>query len=119
MNNKQIIGKFGEDLAEKYLLSKGYKIIARNYQTSYQEIDIIALDKAFTVFIEVKTRATSSLGGAEDAFGTIKFDNLKKAINRYIRYQELNADFVRLDLISVDICKKTKIAKIKHMEEIF
>ena len=45
MTNKEI-GKYGENLAKKYLENLGYKILDMNYKYSrYGEIDIIALYK--------------------------------------------------------------------------
>lgn len=56
MNYKSEVGKLGEDLACEYLLSKGYKIIDRNYRKPWGELDIIAKDPAnILVFVEVKT----------------------------------------------------------------
>ena len=53
---KQIIGKIGERLAADFLLKNGYTIAAQNVRLSKNEIDIIAEDRDFIVFVEVKTR---------------------------------------------------------------
>ena len=52
------LGRQGEDMAVKYLLDEGFKIIARNYVSGRGEIDIIAEDQKdnYLVFLEVKTR---------------------------------------------------------------
>ena len=50
------IGAFGEDVAAEYLLAAGYEIIERNAVCSGNEIDIIAIDMKYVVFVEVKTR---------------------------------------------------------------
>ena len=50
------VGAFGENAAEKYLKSLGYKILRRNYRAYGCEIDIICRDGSATVFVEVKTR---------------------------------------------------------------
>tara|TARA_X000000368_G_scaffold396528_1_gene364890 strand:- start:769 stop:924 length:156 start_codon:yes stop_codon:yes gene_type:complete len=42
LNNKQKIGKLGEDIAVDFLLKKGYKILQRNWRFQKAEIDIIA-----------------------------------------------------------------------------
>ena len=39
-HQKQTIGKVGEDLAEEFLVNKGYEIIQRNYRYGHGEIDI-------------------------------------------------------------------------------
>ena len=59
--NKEI-GHIGEEIAMTFLEQKGYKILGVNVRTPLGEIDVIARQKETTVFIEVKTRATSSLG---------------------------------------------------------
>ena len=50
------IGRAGEDLAQKYLSSLGYKILERNWRWRRCEIDLIALHEDQVVFVEVKTR---------------------------------------------------------------
>ncbi len=49
-------GKKGEKLAAEYLRSQGYKILARNVRSAHGEIDIIAENREYLVFAEVKTR---------------------------------------------------------------
>ena len=55
-------GLLGEREAEKYLISKGYKIRDRNYRTKIGEIDIVAEKFNTLVFVEVKTRTSTKLG---------------------------------------------------------
>lgn len=59
--NRQI-GKIGETIAVTFLERKGYEILEVNARTTFGEIDIIARRKDTMIFVEVKTRATSSLG---------------------------------------------------------
>ena len=53
------LGKFGEDVAVDFLEKDGYKIVGRNVKFGRHELDIIAEDKTFIVFVEVKTRSCS------------------------------------------------------------
>ena len=55
MHNKRL-GRLGEDVAARYLVSRGYEIIARNWTCQAGEADIIARDDDILVFAEVKTR---------------------------------------------------------------
>lgn len=48
-------GRLGEDLAVKYLLEKGFKIIERNKRVSRYEIDIIGTKEGVLYFFEVKS----------------------------------------------------------------
>ncbi|MBP5618294.1 MAG: YraN family protein, partial [Clostridia bacterium] len=50
-------GERGEKLAARYLRRKGYRILERNFQTRFGEIDLIARKGDQLVFVEVKTRA--------------------------------------------------------------
>jgi len=79
MNRKAEIGRLGEDLALKYLIANGYKIIERNYRRKWGEIDIIALSaNKILVFVEVKTiRVDERLKQRGDYF--IPEYNLSKA----------------------------------------
>lgn len=54
--NHKELGDFGENIARLFLESKGCEILARNYKFMRREIDIIAKDGEYIVFIEVKTR---------------------------------------------------------------
>ncbi len=51
------IGQLGEEIAEKYLKKKGYKILERNYKRPWGEIDIITEKEEDIIFVEVKTLA--------------------------------------------------------------
>ena len=52
-------GAWGEDYAAAYLRRHGYRILARNYSCRFGEIDIIASDRHYVVFVEVKLRASA------------------------------------------------------------
>ena len=62
------IGALGEKLAAKFLKKNGYKILAKNVHISHNEIDVIAKNKEFIVFVEIKTRSTDEL--LQTDFGT-------------------------------------------------
>ncbi|MCX6795923.1 MAG: YraN family protein [Candidatus Falkowbacteria bacterium] len=116
---KQKVGDFGEALAEKYLLTKGYQVIAKKVKTSYQEIDIVAKFKEKLVFVEVKTRTNNYSGLSEDSFSQRKLNNLKSAIKKYLMGKDIDYNTIRLDLIVINIDKRKKIANLQHFKDIF
>lgn len=61
------LGRQGEAIAEKFLKKKGFSILVCNWQLNRHEVDIIALDKEFLVFIEVKTRSSLKYGYPDEA----------------------------------------------------
>ena len=50
------VGKLGENHVAEFLKKHGYQILERNFRTRFGEIDIIACDRKYIVFVEVKTR---------------------------------------------------------------
>ena len=118
MNYKQKIGKFGEILAKNYLIKRGYKIIDSNVKLSYQELDLVAIKDFLVVFVEVKTRVSQFYGSAENAFQSTKSERFRKGIEIYIGNKNLYNQEIRADLITVDINKVKKTAKIKHYKDI-
>ncbi len=67
MYNSRQKGTDYEEKAAFYLESKGYNILERNYQINKGEIDIIAKDGMYIVFVEVKYRRNSYCGYGEEA----------------------------------------------------
>lgn len=55
--DRQTLGRKGEDLAASFLVKKGMKLVDKNVQTRYGEIDLIFRDGEVIVFTEVKTRS--------------------------------------------------------------
>ena len=64
---KKLLGRAGEKLAVDFLKKKGFKILKTNYKTVVGEIDIIAQDREYIVFIEVKTRSSDNYGLPREA----------------------------------------------------
>jgi len=60
-NKSNLIGQIGEDIAAKYLKTKGFVVSAKNYHSRYGEIDVIAENNELILFVEVKTRCANSI----------------------------------------------------------
>lgn len=67
MTARASAGRAGEDYAAKKLEELGYAIVARNYHSRYGEIDIIAENGEYLVFVEVKARKAGSLSSPLEA----------------------------------------------------
>ncbi len=80
------IGKAGEDFVAQYLKSKGYIIIKRNWRDSrYGELDIVAENREYIVFVEVKTRQSNSLVSGIEAVDVAKQHRTKNAAQTFMR----------------------------------
>lgn len=109
MLNNIVKGRTGEELVRDYLNSKGYSILENNYRNKIGEIDIIAMDKDILVFIEVKTRTSTSYGYAFEAVDIRKQKKIMNVSMVYIKYKKLGNLQLRYDIIEVYLQKDIKI----------
>ena len=110
------LGRWGEDLAVKYLERKGYTILERDWKSGHRDIDIIARTAEELVFVEVKTRSSDDFGAPWEAVGYHKLQRLQSAINHYLHYRDIDLP-VRFDVISV-IATDPSHPEIEHIEDI-
>jgi len=110
------LGKTGEQLATKYLVSIGYEILARNYYYDKAEIDIIARTGDTLVIVEVKTRNSDYFGDPQEFVKSSKIKLLVKAANEYVISNDLDVE-IRFDIIAVLKNKTTE--QIEHFENAF
>ena len=82
--NKKSLGNAGEDRAAEFLISKGYRILSRNYRTRYGEIDIIAEITGTLIFVEVKLRTSSAYGRGIEAVTRQKAAKIQQIAIDYI-----------------------------------
>ena len=91
-----------ERLAAKYLVSKGYAILEMNFRSRRGEIDIIARDPEYLVFIEVKYRRNLSAGFPEEAVTLKKQQIISRTADYYIiRHGIPEGTPCRFDVISI------------------
>lgn len=116
MNTKSI-GDYGERCAARYLKRHGYKIIERNYRTSFSELDIIATDGEYLCFVEVKTRSNIEFGLPCEAVDVRKRHKLINGATHYAVEKRLDLP-IRFDVaevyISKGILKRAKVNLIKN-----
>lgn len=99
MKSNQIVGKLGEEIACKFLISKGYKIIVRNYRTKYAELDIVAIKDDTVCIVEVKTRKDNNFIMAREAVDTRKRNKILAISKFLIDELELYNYNIRFDII--------------------
>ena len=81
---KKIIGDSGEDFAAAHLESHGFRVVARNFRTRMGEIDVVAQDARYLLFVEVKARKAGSMVAAEEAVDFHKQRRLRAAAEYYL-----------------------------------
>ena len=117
MIDKLSLGQQGEDFAAAYLEEKGYKILHRNWKSGKRELDIIAENKDYVVFVEVKTRTEGFIDEKRHLVSDGKQRLTIYAADAYINKYQI-AKEGRFDIIIV-ISKGNKLEIGQHIEEAF
>ena len=99
VNTREIGNKY-EDKSVETLIKEAYKILERNYQNRFGEIDIIAEKNKEIVFIEVKYRKTSKFGYGYEAVDRRKIMKILKLANYYIQSKKYQNYKIRFDCMS-------------------
>ena len=100
--NKRRIGAKYEEMAAQYLHSCGLKIIEQNFRCKTGEVDLIALDGKYTVFIEVKYRTGTRSGAPEEAVDFRKQRTICRVCDFYRHTRHLSEDTpIRFDVLAI------------------
>lgn len=110
------LGKMGEEAAVALLKSKNYDIIERNWKFYGYEIDVIAEDEKYIVFVEVKTRASVEWGNPEDFVGKGRQRRMIEAANHYLIEKGIDKP-ARFDIIGAVWTGKK--LELEHIEDAF
>ena len=121
---KQEIGRRGERVAARYLKRQGYRIIAKNKHLGKNELDLVAKNKHYVVFVEVKTRSfdgsTLPVTRPADAVDCDKRTRTVQAATAYLKECKI-ALIPRFDVVEVylDRTKRLRVFKINHIPDAF
>jgi putative endonuclease len=110
------LGIEGEELARDHLVKHGFKILHRNWKAGKREIDIVAENKDFIVFIEVKTRTDDYYMHPRHAVTSEKQKSIIFAAEKYIQRYNISKES-RFDIVS--IISNGKSVEIEHIEDAF
>lgn len=111
------LGKKGEQMAESFLVNKGFTILHRNWRHSRYEIDLIVLKNGLLHFIEVKCRTIAQYGYPEESVSRKKIKFLMQAAEQYLFTHPEHKDF-RLDVLSITI-NPGKEPEIVMIEDVY
>lgn len=115
--SNQKLGAWGELKAKEYLQQNDYKILVKNYRNCYGEIDLVAQENNFIVFVEVKTRRNNNFGLPQAAVNYSKQMKIKKLAKYFLLNNAYDQCKFRFDVITIFI--KNKKAFLKHFINAF
>ena len=120
MGSSKLTGAWGEAIAAEYLRKRHYRIIASGFQSRFGEIDLIAQNRKYLVFVEVKLRKSDQFAKAGEFVDSRKQDKLRVTAAIYLSE---NPTFLqpRFDVIEIYAPEGTMTTspKINHMEDAF
>ena len=109
-------GAIGEILAARFLRDKGYAIQSSNFRCRMGEVDIIASDKRYLVFVEVKTRREDARYLPREAVTVSKQRKLLQTASVYLsRFPtKLQPRFDVIEVVTA-VDDGTKVIEINHI----
>ena len=110
---RQGLGRTGERLAAETLMSKGYRILERNFRCRQGEIDLVAEDEQDIIFVEVKARRGVSFGLPEDALTMRKRRKLVEVASYYLDFHTCSDRSWRIDVVAVQFSSNGKLEDIR------
>ncbi len=119
MNRKEL-GSWGEELAASFLRRKGYRILERNYNCRFGEIDLIASKGGYVCFVEVKLRKNADFAQAREFVTYAKQRRILTSASLWLAAHESDLQ-PRFDVIEIYAPEgeSTRRAQIQHLENAF
>lgn len=116
MAKHNLLGEKGEQIAEKYLIKNGYKILAKNWRYKHLEVDIFALKDKTLAAVEVKTRSYDFVENLSEIITRKKQRFIIDATDAYLEKYDLDNE-ARFDVIFI-IIRNGKY-HLKHITEAY
>ena len=120
MRKRDLSGPWGEALACEYLRGRGCRIVACNYRSRFGEIDVIAEDRKFLIFAEVKLRKSAEYGAAREFVNAQKQERLRQTALLWLEGHETRLQ-PRFDVIEIygDADTPRRQRRINQIENAF
>ena len=120
MGRNNIVGAWGESIAADFLRKKHYKILATGYRSRFGEIDIIAYNRRYLLFVEVKLRKSAVFANAHEFVDSHKQVRLRTTAEIYLS-QNPTILQPRFDVIEIYAPEGTDTLRpeIHHIEDAF
>lgn len=116
----KLTGRWGESVAAEHLKKKGYRIVGMNYSCRSGEIDIIAENRRYIAFVEVKLRKSDSFAEAREFVTRSKQERLIKTASLYLAANPTELQ-PRFDVVEIyaPLGAKTRRPTVNHIENAF
>lgn len=116
--DKQLRGQLAENAAVQYLEKKGYRVLTRNFRTTLGELDIIAEDEDYLVFVEVRSRNKDTYGLPQETVDWRKQAKIRRMANQYLKIKCAWERNCRFDVVGV-LFEDDTITSIELIKDAF
>lgn len=113
---KRDLGIKSEELAAKFLMKKGFQILERNFRCRLGEIDIVARQGSYLVFVEVRSRSSTRYGLPQESINRNKINKLRQLARFYLLGRSADGLNVRFDVVAVNWAGEPQVT---HIEDAF
>lgn len=120
MNNSKLLGAWGEAQAADYLRKKHYKLVSANFRCRFGEIDLIAVNRQYMAFVEVKLRKNGDFALAREFVDQRKQNRIRATAEYYLSVHPTKLQ-PRFDVIEIYAPEgmETRNPVINHLEDAF
>jgi putative endonuclease len=120
MGNSQDSGQKAEILARDYLEQNGLRLVAQNWHCKRGELDLIMLDGATLVFVEVRFRKHLSWGGALESVDMRKRGKLILAAQQYLQSEpRWSKSPCRFDVVAIEPDRLQNAPRLNWLKSAF
>ena len=110
------LGRWGEQVAARYLERRGHRVLQSNVRRREGEIDLVTVHRGTLVFVEVKLRQPGRLGPAVEAITPAKGRRLRELAALYSAEHPELPDQQRIDLVAIDLRADGTVDGVQHVE---
>lgn len=118
MTHNLVLGAHGEELAAQHLAGQGIEIVERNWRSRSGEIDLVATEGDYLVFVEVKTRSGLGYGSPADAVTVAKQRRIRLLAIEWLGASRRPWAKVRFDVVAV-LLERGRQPRIDHIRDAF
>ena len=115
-DDRKSIGNLGERIVAKHLKKLNYEIQETNFRCPQGELDIVAQDGDYLVFVEVRTKRGSSFGTPEESITLVKKGRLVSTALAYLQSNDSLATPWRIDVVAVELGRGGSVTRIEHIQ---
>lgn len=113
----QALGELGERIAERWLRTRGWRVVQRRFRSGHRDIDLVVEQDGVVAFVEVKARRGEQFGGPVEAVDWRKQRELGRSARIWIDRHGRQREAYRFDVIGVLVAGER--VRIRHVENAF